>query len=1014
MLLLALPAPARGDPPGRPILAFRTFTTADGLAHDIVRDVLERRDGSIWLATMGGVTRYEPDRCRYRSFAPDWSRRQREAMSLARGPDDTVWVATQGGGIAANRRGRWTWYTTRDGLPSDEITSLTVDVRGRVWATPTIGGIAMYDGKTWRTFTTRDGLSSGEIGRCTGLRDGTVLCGTYEQPVLQRFRDGRWSQVRVDAPARRHFYVHAITETRDGQIWLATKGAGAIQGTPDGDRYRWTVHDRHGGLVNNRVGAILQARDGSIWFATAAGVSHYDGKSWESFAVRDGLGANQVFAITETRDGALWFATLGGGASRLAPTGWEQITEAQGLPSDNVTGGLLRSRDGDLWLGTDRGLARLHSGRRSWAVVEPPSGERSVAANHVNHLLQDPTGTIWVATRDGIRALAADGQWSHTAADPSGNAGPIDPVVNRLAVDRQGRLWAATAAGVSRRAASGAWVGFSHRDGLPSDRIHDLALDSQGRVWAATENGVALFTEKRWIAFLSQGPASRTNRIYSLALDARGRLWASGLEGVDFLVPGEAGRWERMLPNRWLPAGIYSRFVMSTPDGSLWFGVRGLGVRRLVGSRWTAYPAADEALPGDTLRDVLQLADRSFLFATLGGGLRRYRPDRQPPQTFIGAASGQAGGGGHGAPATALTGEEVVIPFSGQDVLKHTRTGDLLYSHRVDGGDWSAFSPATRAGLSHLTPGKHRFEVRAMDQDLNVDPTPATHELRVVRPWWAEPYFLGIVGFSLLLVAYAVWRIGRAMARERAAVAQEQTALEQRKRFVRLASHELRKPLTRLAHRAEVLTLPATLEDRERLEEHAEALVRDSGHVSRLVETLLEQARIEEGLRLELRPGDLSAVAGAVLEELEPGGRPALRRGGEELPVCYDPFYLPLAIRNLVENALKYGGDQVELETRRRDGEAILVVRDRGPGIADEDRERIFEPFFRGRTRPEHSGFGLGLGFAREIARAHHGDLTLLAPDGPGAAFCLSLPLSEPDSRESIEEDENGTTADHR
>jgi len=1046
-LLLVL-SPRPGSALGRPSWAFRTFNTRDGLPHNIVRDVMEARDGSIWFATMGGVTRYRPSSCSYRTFEQGWTRRQLEAMSLALGHDGTIWVATQGGGVAANRQGRWTWYTVDSGLPSDEITSLMVDRSSRVWATPTTGGIAMFDGKKWRTFTTRDGLSAGEIGRCSDLRDGTVLCGTYEQPVLQRFSGGRWSQIRVDAPARRHFYVHAVTETREGELWLATKGAGAIRGiptatgnsgprapegrraragprTPDGvlrdeaaarprapvgalrdaaaargtkqRNYRWTVYDRSAGLVSNRVGAIRQARNGAIWFATAAGVSRFDGKQWASFTARDGLGANQVFAITETRDGALWFATLGGGAARYAPTGWERITEDHGLPSENATGGLMRAADGALWVGTDRWLATLRPGDDRWRPIPADPHSSSLASSHVNHLLQDPSGRIWVATREGIHLLSGQ-QWRWIRADSAGKTGPLHDVVNRLARDRGGRLWAATWGGISMLAGDGSndapWVPYSRDSGLPSNRIYDVAVDRGDRIWAATENGVARLDGSRWTAFLDQRPASRTNRIYSLALDQTGRLWASGLEGVDLRQLD--GRWRRLLPNAWLPAGIYSRFVMSTTDGSLWFGVRGLGVRRLVDRHWTSYPATEDALPGDTLRDVVALADGTFLFATLGGGLSHYRPDRAPPQTHIGA---EAGAGRGGAPGSVMVGEGVAIPFSGQDVLKQTRTDDLLYSFRVDDRPWSTFAATTQAWLSHLDPGTHQFEVRAMDQDLNVDPTPARYAFRVVRPWWTEPHFIGIVALSLLLVVYALIRIGRAMARERAAMLREQATVEQRRQFVRLASHELRKPLARLAHRAELIALPQSLDDRDKLRDYAASLVKDSTHVSRLVETLLEQARVQQGLKLELRQGDLAEVARGVIEEFEEGEHPPrLKPAAAALTVQYDPFYLPLAIRNLVENAVKYAGDGVELETTRKGRQGLLVVRDHGPGIAAADRERVFEPFYRGRRLPEHGGFGLGLSFARDIARAHEGDLELLPPtDSGGAAFCLSLPLAEED-----------------
>jgi signal transduction histidine kinase len=395
---------------------------------------------------------------------------------------------------------------------------------------------------------------------------------------------------------------------------------------------------------------------------------------------------------------------------------------------------------------------------------------------------------------------------------------------------------------------------------------------------------------------------------------------------------------------------------------------------------------------------VVVKPDGTLLFATLGGGLSSYRPDRHPPQTYVGS---HASGGARGAPSSVVQGEDLVLPFSGQDVLKDTRTGDLLFSYRVDGGAWSAFSPSTRAWMAGLEPGTHLFEVRAMDRDLNVDPTPARHRFRVLRPWWAQPWLIGLVGLSLALLIYALVRITRAIARERGAVLQEQATVNERRQFVRLASHELRKPLARMAHRSEVLALPATLEQRDKIAEYAEAIVSDSNHLSRLVETLLEQARIQEGgLQLALQDGDLGELVKKLVGELveSSDGRvgPASRTASEPLIVRYDPFYLPLALRNLLDNACKYGGgvDAVEVECTVENGRAAVKISDRGPGIAEQDRQRIFEPFFRGRNRPEHGGFGLGLSFARDIARAHGGDLELVADhEGEGATFRLWLPL---------------------
>jgi signal transduction histidine kinase len=101
------------------------------------------------------------------------------------------------------------------------------------------------------------------------------------------------------------------------------------------------------------------------------------------------------------------------------------------------------------------------------------------------------------------------------------------------------------------------------------------------------------------------------------------------------------------------------------------------------------------------------------------------------------------------------------------------------------------------------------------------------------------------------------------------------------------------------------------------------------------------------------------------------------------------------AIRNLLSNAFKFTreGQRIRAVVSSRDGQGVIVVEDGGPGIPAGDRDRIFDPFFRGPdARAEHEGFGLGLPILRRVARAHGGDVVVLASDLGGARFEFSLP----------------------
>jgi signal transduction histidine kinase/ligand-binding sensor domain-containing protein len=974
VLLLALPASAR------PVWVFRTFTTRDGLAHNVVRAVLEDRQGVLWFATMGGLTRYDSRRGDIERV-PLGRPERAEVTDLAEGKDGSLWLATSGGGVGRLLGGQWTWYTRRDGLPSDEIFALLVDRAGRLWVSPMSGGVARFDGQRWTRFGEAEGLVRGDTGRCIELRRGDLICTTFEAPLLQRFDGKRWSPLPVDIPGGRLLHVHAALETRAGELWLASHGVGVLQGRPEGNGWRWTVHDRASGFPSDRATALVEARDG-LWGAGTAGVARWDGRRWHTLTRRDGLGSNHILTITQTRDGALWFASLGGGASRYAASHWEQIGEADGLPSDDVTGGTLLEADGSLWVGTDAGLAVRRRGR--WTVFRPGQ-----LGDSIRQLLRARSGTLWVATRGGLRRLDGD-----KLVDVPGLPAIM---VSRMAEDPRGRLWLATRGGVlmldGQRQAH-----FGLEQGLPSLRINDVRADGSGKIWVATDNGVAVLEGERWTSYLGSPNASRVHRINSLAVDRSGDLWAAGLNGVH---RRQGGVWQEVQASPYLPSGVYQRFVSATADGSLWFAVQGLGVRRLRNGYWTAHSSRD-GLTADTVTDVVLARDGTVYLSTLGGGISRYLPDNDPPVTHLGASPDAEPSA---VPTRVVAGETVVIPFGGVDVLKETETADLVYSWRVDGGPWSPFSPSTRALLRGLAPGRHLFEVRAMDQDMNFDVTPVHHHFQVVRPWWAEPWLIGLIAIALTLALVAAVRTLRAMSRERAAVEreraavqQEQAALGQRREFVRLASHELRKPLARMAHRAEMLAQGALAESKRG--EYLGGIAEDSRRLAKMVETLLDQARVQQGLRVELRRGDLGELVTSVVAEFagDANAQQLQPHADGPLPVDLDAFLLPLALRNLIDNALKYAGGAgpVEVRAGREGSFARVLVSDRGPGVPAEEQRRVFEPFFRGRGRgpAEVSGFGLGLSFARDIARAHGGDLSL-EPSQVGASFSLRLPLRE-------------------
>ncbi len=204
--------------------------------------------------------------------------------------------------------------------------------------------------------------------------------------------------------------------------------------------------------------------------------------------------------------------------------------------------------------------------------------------------------------------------------------------------------------------------------------------------------------------------------------------------------------------------------------------------------------------------------------------------------------------------------------------------------------------------------------------------------------------------------------------------------VEAQRRVLVHASHELRSPLARLRMSLEMM--PGTEAQKERA-------VRDVAEVDGIIDEVLEASRLEARGPVErMEAVDLLALLA------EEGARHRAEVGGEAVVTKGDPRLLRRLVRNLLENARRHGGEG-PIEARVERGEpsgARLLVLDRGPGVPEDERERIFEPFHRRSGRAETGqGFGLGLALVRQIARAHGGEARCRPRDGGGTVFEVVL-----------------------
>lgn len=211
------------------------------------------------------------------------------------------------------------------------------------------------------------------------------------------------------------------------------------------------------------------------------------------------------------------------------------------------------------------------------------------------------------------------------------------------------------------------------------------------------------------------------------------------------------------------------------------------------------------------------------------------------------------------------------------------------------------------------------------------------------------------------------------------------------KNLLHSVSHELRTPIARLEFALELLDAKA---GDPALRRRIAAMEGDVRELNDLVNELLGMARLDSEQALRRETVDVAGLLEGAAAALPPGAQALSVAAGQDLgTIEADPRLLGRALSNLLRNAQKYAAASIRLSAVREGGRLLIAVEDDGPGIPEEERDRIFEPFYRlDRSRDRATGgFGLGLSIARKAVLLHGGSLTVEDSDLGGARFVIAL-----------------------
>ena len=917
---------------------FTCFTEADGLAGNDVSSLLIDGEGVLWCATNRGLCRYDGER--FDTFTVQDGLAGDFVSVMLQDRDDGLWIGTFGNGLSLYDGTGFVTYTTADGLAGNNVRSLAQDHEGRLWIGTKDQGVSRYDGERFETFTTAEGLIDNRVNCIAASRDGCVWLGT-----------GCWE----------HHHSGGLNRY-DGTTFSEIKGE-------DGQDF-------------GEVWSILEDRDGQLWICQfGRGVTRLHQRSQTHYAIEDGLAHIEVTTCTQDSRGGLWFGTWGGGVSRYTGDEVRTLGRSDGLVQ-GLQYNLLRDCQDRIWIGTPDGVY-LHDGASMQRVEDLPGGVWAV--------VEDREGRFWFG-RPGGGLLCLEGDRLRSYSQRDGQmAGPAAGAL----LDRRGDLWFYSISGEICRFDGSGFEGFGAADGIPEGMVLACCEDRRGRLWFATTGGACFWEGRSW-GVLNVDAGLPSNDVRAIFEDRDGFLWfgtnGGGLSRYD-------GEEFATFTTRDGLSSDYVRAIRQDDYGHLWIGTRGGGINRFDGRVFQRLTERD-GLANDEVTQICQRSNGDFWIRT-AGGVTVYRRQEERPTVCLDRVVADQDYGAVDAVAVTHAGRYLALEFHG--VSWTTARDDMAYVYRLAGHepDWHV-TRARRVAYQDLEPGDYGFVVRAVDRDLNYS-EPVAVRVRVELDARDEQIDVleQQVRERTTALADAKTRLEEQNRRLQAANEQLSKSDQLKSDFLANVTHDLRTPLTAMQTSIDNLLegIPGRLNDRQK--SYLRGLDDQAGRLTVLVDDLLDLARIEAGeLRIESMRVSVGEIAASVVEQLTPLAKDAhltleLVRPEPDVDATADPHRLYQVFTNIVGNALKYtpAGGRVDVSVAQHDDWVTASVRDTGPGIPAEDRERVFEKFYQ-RPGSGQLGAGIGLSICRHLTEMHGGRIWV-EDANPGSRFCFSLPAAE-------------------
>lgn len=827
-------------------------------------------------------------------------------------------------------------------------------------------------------------------------------------------KDNSWDHFTDKADSKYRLSCNGINDIKEDdkkQIWIATgyNGLNIINKKEQTIKYLFHNPFNNNTISQNSLNSLYFADDGNMWIGTSKqGVSLYNESIFKfnldnlnefNYINNFSPDANILFEDSKHN---IWVGTDSNGLISIDGKTkekkiYQNISNVKIAANDAIVC-LAESKDGKIWIGTFQNGLDVFDGKKFTHYTNDRNNSNSLINNNVWALAEDKNGYMWIGTLgDGLQCLNPnDGTFYYY---PKAGSGFDNDYVSSICVTKDNMIYAATADGITvfspdNKKFERIYSNKKRNQKLSNFVCNQIIEDSRELLWIATQKGINVFDRKSDEIF-EPVEELKDEIINAVVEDADKNIWVTTNSCIcNIIVSSDplSGKYtytcHKYAANDYFPKQRFNpRSLIKRFDGIIVAG--GLQGLNWCDPRKIKY---NRIAPKVVITNLFLFNKEVKIDSVYNGNTILTSPLNYAKEIR-------------------LNYNQNVFSVS-VSTMTYTLPDRVKFQYILEGfnSDWIT-ADGNKIMFTNLSPGEYTLKVKAINSDGFVSQEATELKIVIIPPFWATNIaycFYFIIIIIILFITYKqILRNERQkfkIMRIEEDAKKKHEVDEMKLRFFTNISHDLRTPLTLILSPLEYVIKNCSDSD---IKDKLSIAHRNAMQLLNLVNQLLDFRKNEEKCnKLNLSQGDIinfiHTVCNLFTEYSEKKNiHMTFFSSCESLYMLFDEDKMSKIITNLLSNAFKFtpenGRVDISLEVKRKDNIELLEIKvsDTGIGISDDNKQRIFEPFYQVQQKEneKYNGSGIGLNIVKEFVILHKGTVEIVDNIGNGTVFIIDLPI---------------------